>query len=418
METLNKTIRELVNNGIEADVQPLAATGEPDAAWQAVRNTGSRLWLDTGDIAAARDAWDPGFEALTTNNTLLSHEVGRGGYDEFIAQAAGRIRDAVPSIEERTLVHEINLALSARHGLRLARTFDAQVSVELHTDLANEVEASVEYGRRLHALCPEHFIVKVPYTPAGLLAARRLGQARVPVNLTLGFSARQAYLAARLANPRYVNVFLGRLNSYVEQSGLSSGDNVGEKTTLATQRVVSALREGGQAESRLIAASMRNAGQVAALAGVDVLTMPPPVAQAYQKDPASVPEAKKNADDDPLVSVKPGYTTADFNGASLWSLEEPVHCAVANLMTQDVDAMVPDDLTHHFANEHVAEFMPSWSLDEIDRLLDGGKIPSHDIWADRLRAGSLGLDALMNMAALGAFITDQKALDDRIAEHL
>jgi hypothetical protein len=80
--------------------------------------------------------------------------------------------------------------------------------------------------------------------------------------------------------------------------------------------------------------------------------------------------------------------------------------------------MVPDDLTNHFANEQVADFMPTWSLNERDEVLDGGKISRHEVWAERLRAASLGLDALMNMAALGAFVTDQKTLDDRIARYL
>jgi transaldolase len=413
MKKLDAILHKLVHEGLDDAVQPHTDSSE-SASWKEVRHTGTRLWLDTGDLAAARSIWDSGFEALTTNNTLLSREVEQGGYDGFIERAAQRIREEVPTIGKRTQIHEINLALSARHGLILARTFNTRVSVELHTDLANEVDISVDSGKRLFALCPEHFIVKVPYTPAGLLAARQLGQAEVPVNLTLGFSARQAYLAARLANPRYVNVFLGRLNSYVEESGLGAGDGVGEKTTWATQKVISALREGGQAESQLIAASMRSAEQVAILAGVDVLTMPPAVAKEYQKHPPPSLEARKMAAGDLRISMQPGYTTADFNGASLWNLEEPVHRAITDLMAMDVDAMTPDDLTGHFAKEAVEEFMPTWSLDEIDVVLDGGKIPSHEVWGDRLRNGSLGLDALMNIAALGAFVMDQKKLDDRI----
>ncbi|MCH7646660.1 MAG: transaldolase, partial [Nitrospinae bacterium] len=52
-------------------------------------------------------------------------------------------------------------------------TFDADVSVELHTNLARDAEVSYQYGKRFHAICPDRFTVKVPLTPEGLIAARR-----------------------------------------------------------------------------------------------------------------------------------------------------------------------------------------------------------------------------------------------------
>ena len=99
-------------------------------------------------------------------------------------------------MDERRLLLEIAFVLNARHGLRLARRFDAFVSVELHTDLADDVERTVAYGRRYHEVCPERFIVKVPLSPAGLIGARRLSDAGVPVNFTLGFLARKTVRAA------------------------------------------------------------------------------------------------------------------------------------------------------------------------------------------------------------------------------
>jgi len=43
-----------------------------------------------------------------------------------------------------------------------------------------------------------------------------------------------------------------------------------------------------------------------------------------------------------------------------------------------------------------------------------GKIPVYATWKNRLAAGEIGLDALMNLSALQSFVTDQTALDDRI----
>ena len=111
-----------------------------------------------------------------------------------------------------------------------------------HTDLANDVAAAVDYGRRFYEICPERFIIKIPFTPAGLLATRHLAEMGIPVNHTLGFSARQNYLIARISQPAYVNVFLGRLNSFIVDNKLGDGSYVGEKATLASHKAVRQLR--------------------------------------------------------------------------------------------------------------------------------------------------------------------------------
>ena len=163
---------------------------------------------------------------------------------------------------------------------------------------------------------------------------------------------------------------------------------------------------------------MREGAQVPALAGVDVMTMPLKVARAYREDPASAVADQVAKGSDPTVSLKPGFTSADFNGATLWDLPEPDHCAVANLMARDVDALAPEESVAHFENENIRGFLPTWTVDEIDAQLADGKIPDYAKWKDRLRMGALGLDALMNMSALCAFASDQRALDDHIRERL
>ena len=57
--------------------------------WAAVAKTGTSLWLDTGDVDAARELWVRDFVALTTNNTLLNKEVQKGIYDQLVPAAAG-----------------------------------------------------------------------------------------------------------------------------------------------------------------------------------------------------------------------------------------------------------------------------------------------------------------------------------------
>jgi len=189
-------VRELVTTGFTHKFGEPTHKGAPSKIWQSVVAAGSRLWFDTGDLDEAAKVWTAEFSGLTTNNSLLNKEIQKGIYDELIRKSTAALRSADHNISERELLLETAFILNAHHALRLVQTFDAHVSVELHTDLANDVERTVSYGKRYFEICPERFYVKVPLTPAGLISARRLGEAGVPINFTLGYSARQNYLIA------------------------------------------------------------------------------------------------------------------------------------------------------------------------------------------------------------------------------
>ncbi len=412
MNAFDKKIHEFVRAGFKRHFGKPTIQIADDPEWRKLRDAGSRLWLDTGDMDEAGKLWNSSFEALTTNNTLLNKEIQKGIYDELIVEAARAVRAADPNIDPQKLVLEIAFVLNAHHGLRLVDRFDAHVSVELHTDLASDVAATVAYGKRYFAICPERFYVKVPFTPAGLLGARKLVQAGVPINFTLGFSARQNYLAALLTRPRYVNVFMGRLNSFVADNKLGDGVNVGEKAILATQREVLRLQQMGRTTSLLIGASIRSGAQIGDLAGVDVLTMPPKAAAEYRAKP--LPQVSSRVNNDPSVTCAPGVTFQQFNAETLWAVPAMFKECVEVLLKQDTDRLTPDALQSHFAVAGFGDFLPRWSDADIKTVTGDGKIPVCEKWQARLQSGEIGLDALMNISALQSFAVDQKALDDRI----
>ena len=89
--------------------------------WAAVARTGTALWLDTGDIDAAKALWTREFLALTTNNTLLNKEVQKGIYDELVPDAAALLRGVDTAMPDSALVMEIAFLLNAVHGLKLDR---------------------------------------------------------------------------------------------------------------------------------------------------------------------------------------------------------------------------------------------------------------------------------------------------------
>ncbi len=412
MMSLESSVQAFAREGFAHQFGKPSVAVKDDPEWRKVRDTGTRLWLDTGDIDEAGKLWNSSFDALTTNNTLLNKEIQKGIYDDLVAKAARVVLDAAPKIGEQDLVLEIAFILNAHHALRLVDRFDANVSVELHTDLAGDVERTVAYGKRYFAICPERFYVKVPLTPAGYLSARKLAQAGVPLNFTLGFSARHNYVAALLTKPDFVNVFLGRLNSVVADNKLGDGRNVGEKATLATQRALLDLRKSGRTKTKLIAASIRSGPQIADLAGVDVFTMPTKAAAEYRAKPQA--KVTSQVATDPDVPLAPGVAFAQFNGETLWAVPPRFQDAVEDLLRKNLDFLKPDDLQTHFEKAGFGDFLPRWSAADIQTALKDGKIPVYATWKDRLASGKIGLDALMNLSALYSFATDQKALDDRI----
>jgi transaldolase len=50
-------------------------TGKKDPFWESLRETGTELWLDTGNIEEAEANWSAEMGALTTNNSLLNNEI-------------------------------------------------------------------------------------------------------------------------------------------------------------------------------------------------------------------------------------------------------------------------------------------------------------------------------------------------------
>ena len=401
----------LILDGI--DDKPLS--GEVNPLWEQVTATGTELWLDTGDMDQATALWNPSFKALTTNNSLLNKEIQKGIYDSWVPLAAAAAKADMPGLSDEDLVLEIAFALNARHGLRLVQRFGARVSVELHTDLAHDVERSVAYGKRYAALCND-FIVKVPLTPSGLVAARQLEEADIPVNFTLGFSARQNYLTACVAQSHWVNVFLGRLNAYASGEGLCDGRWVGERTTMASQAVLKELRERLGVPTQQIAASMRGGEQVETLAGLDVYTMPVAVAQEYLDTAPREVHDCTGEDYQPAWSEEVALNIEGMN--ELWNVDESFRDVCDKLAAVPVADLTPEMIENALHDGGVGGVFPRMDEAQTAKLIAEGKAPLRDSWLGDIASKKFGLDGLFTLAGLYAFAGDQASLDDRIRRQL
>ena len=259
MDTVDQKLDEVLNALAYEKIVGGAPKSESDPLLARLKSLGSEIWVDTGELEKAQDIWKQEMTALTTNNTLANQVVQSGIMDQVIEDTIRRIRDEGLVITEEELILEVGFVINCKIALRLVQAFKVKVSIELHPSVSRDIERTLHYGRRYFKVCPEFFIVKVPLTPEGYLSVRKLTQEHIPINFTLGFSARQNYLAARLSNPDFVNVFLGRLNQVVIDHEAGSGDQVGEKVTLSTQNALIEAREKYKyVQSKLIGACIRS----------------------------------------------------------------------------------------------------------------------------------------------------------------
>ncbi len=415
MGTISKDLSETVHRIAcqEISSEKPSKKYESDPLLARLRELGTELWIDTGELELAQSIWKNELTALTTNNTLANQVVQSGVMDDVIQETVSKLGEAASGLSRDELVMEVGFVINCRIALRLVEAFKVKVSVELHPAISRDLEKSVEYGKRYFRVCPEYFIVKVPLTPEGLLATRRIRQENIPVNFTLGFSARQNYLTARLSNPNYVNVFLGRLNAVVADNAAGTGEWVGEKVTLHTQSTVSEVRnEHADINTRLIAASIRNGDQVATLAGLDVHTIPPKAMKEFQES-GRIPDQIKPTEG---TALNPNVDSAhewSARVAKLWDVDGDFRKAVDRLMARnDLSQLSGESLVKFFEENNLDLFHPFTGSD-LKKIQSDGKIPKLADWP-----GSIALDDLMTQSALQSFAKDQSALDARIESFL
>jgi transaldolase len=225
-----------------------------------------RLFLDTADIEEIREInrWGV-LSGVTTNPSLIFRE----GLD--------------PEQVWKEVLTEV----------------EGDVSLETTEP---EAEAMYEEGKRLASMAP-NAVVKVPMTPDGLIAGKRLVKDGTRINVTLVFSPAQAILAAEIG-AYIVSPFLGRI------------DDAAADGMHALRQMCEIYRVQGY-ETQVLAASLRHPMHVveAALAGADIATMPYDVFAKLVKHPLTdVGLEKFTADWDELkkkVGSSPGAHGAE-----------------------------------------------------------------------------------------------------------
>lgn len=196
-----------------------------------------KFFLDTAELDEIRDLAATGLvDGVTTNPSLIA----KSG------------RDFIDAVRE------------------ICEVVDGPVSAEV---TATDADSMIAEGRHLAAIAP-NVTVKVPLTPDGLKACRRLADDGTMVNVTLCFSAAQALLAAK-AGASFISPFVGRL------------DDIGADGMELIADIVDIYSAYPQFETEVLVASVRHVNHVieSAKLGADVATLPPQVLRQMFKHP-------------------------------------------------------------------------------------------------------------------------------------
>ena len=172
-------------------------------AVQRLQNLGQSVWLDnitrgllnSGTLAGyIRDLAVTG---LTSNPTIFEKAIAHNDfYDDAIRHKSAGGRSGEPLFYELALEDLTQAADLLRPIYDATKGVDGWVSLEVSPLLAADSARSIAAARRISAAADRpNLFVKIPGTPAGVLAIEEAIYEGVPINVTLLFSPQQ-YLAS------------------------------------------------------------------------------------------------------------------------------------------------------------------------------------------------------------------------------
>ena len=195
-----------------------------------------KFFLDSAKIEEIREAYETfGIDGITTNPNHIMNS-GKPFYT-VIAELADFVKEK---------------------GIEGWETFPISVEINPHLDDVNEM---LEMGTKI-AEMSSSFVIKIPCTPSGIEAARKLEQKGIRTNLTLVFSPSQALIAAK-NNSLFVSPFIGWK------------ENAGEDCRKYIDDIVKIYKNYGYyGKTEIICAAVRNGKQIVdcAVSGADIVT--------------------------------------------------------------------------------------------------------------------------------------------------
>jgi transaldolase len=264
---------------------------------------------DTGDFRQLAQ-FKP--QDATTNPSLILKAVQKAEYRPLLDEAVKKHGHlATDEVIDRLLV---------RFGTEILSLIPGRVSTEVDARLSFDTAATVTRAERIVALyraedidIEKRLLIKIAATWEGIEAARQLEQKGIHTNLTLLFSFAQA-VACGAAGVQLISPFVGRIYDWHKKAAGSAWDEAArsganDPGVQSVRQIFEYYKKHG-IPTEVMGASFRNVGQIAALAGCDLLTISPellaelaaseaPLAHALDADAAQALDIPKLVLDEP-----------------------------------------------------------------------------------------------------------------------
>ena len=225
---------------------------------------------DTGDFKQLA-AFQP--QDATTNPSLILKAVQKPEYAPLLKETVAAHRGKpLDEVVDRLLV---------RFGTEILSIIPGRVSTEVDARLSFDEDATYTRAERLIELYQaagvptDRVLIKIASTWEGIRAAERLQQRGINCNITLLFSFCQA-VACGQARVQLISPFVGRIYDWYKKQAGAGWDEAAmaganDPGVQSVTRIFNHYKRHGIA-TEVMGASFRNAGQITALAGCDLLT--------------------------------------------------------------------------------------------------------------------------------------------------
>ncbi len=239
---------------------------------------------DTGDIQAIKQ-YTP--TDATTNPSLIYAATRMPEYQYLVDDALAYGRKAASGKEAQ--VAKVIDKLFVSFGVEILKIVPRFVSTEVDARLSFDTEQTVAKARELIALYADadigkdRVLLKIASTWEGVRAAKILEKEGIRCNMTLLFGFCQAVACAQ-EGAFLISPFVGRILDWYKrkepETVFTAENDPGVKSV---RRIYNYYKKYGYT-TLVMGASFRNAGEIKALAGCDLLTIGPKFLEELQND--------------------------------------------------------------------------------------------------------------------------------------
>lgn len=228
---------------------------------------------DTGDFDSLRKHRPTD---ATTNPSLILKAVQNPSNQELLRKV---VKDHAHASSAQLTDH-----LLVAFGREILSIIPGRVSTEVDARLSFDTQGSIERARQIIGMYEragierERVLIKLASTWEGIQAARVLQSEGIRCNMTLLFCLPQA-LACAQARVQLISPFVGRIYDWHKKAAgphWNEDENSGQNDpgVLSVARIYNYYK-AYDIRTEIMGASFRNTGQIAALAGCDLLTISP-----------------------------------------------------------------------------------------------------------------------------------------------